>query len=281
MPELPEAEVLRRDLEKEVVGRRVKDVTVRPGTNAMKVIRRHGKRKEVQDLLQGTKIESVDRVGKKLVFGLDNDHGALVDLDETGQLLKTSASEAVETHTHVIIGFTIGGQLRLLDPGKEAELYIAPREQIEALPDLRPHLIDPLEQQFAWQRFSQLLEERDAPMKALLVDPDFVCGLGDLYSDEVLWAAAIRPDRSSKKLTSQDVRRLYRALMETLQDAVKARGTSLGEPGFRDLQGEPGQYQLELKVYGKDGEACRRCRNAVVKEKFGRYVSFHCPRCQA
>jgi formamidopyrimidine-DNA glycosylase len=117
-------------------------------------------------------------------------------------------------------------------------------------------------------------------MKSLLMDETFIVGLGDIYSDEILFAAGIRHDRISNKLSSQDVRRLYRALMETLQDAVKARGTTYGEPDFVDLHGDPGQYQLELKVFEREGEPCRRCRNTVIREKDGKYTTYLCPQCQ-
>src|SRR5918999_1171850 len=116
MPELPEIEVLRRDLEKEVVTRRIKDVEVRNSRNAMKAIRRHGRRKEFQDLLEGAKVEKVDRIGRSLALELDNGNALVVDLGGSGGLAKTSASDEVVTHTHVVIGFTIGGQLRIVDP---------------------------------------------------------------------------------------------------------------------------------------------------------------------
>jgi formamidopyrimidine-DNA glycosylase len=118
-------------------------------------------------------------------------------------------------------------------------------------------------------------------MKGLLMDENFVVGLGDIYSDEVLFAAGLRFDRGSNKLSSQDVRRLYRALVETLQEAVRARGTSWGSSNFRDLQGHPGTFQLELKVFERDGEACKRCRNQIEKADWdGRYTYF-CPQCQS
>ena len=97
-------------------------------------------------------------------------------------------------------------------------------------------------------------------MKELLVDGKFMIGLGDIYADEILWTAGLRYDHPSNKMSSQDVRRLYRALMETLQDAVRLRGTTWGDSDFKDLHGDPGQYQLELKVYERVGEPCRRCR---------------------
>lgn len=280
MPELPEIEVLRRDLEKEVVGRRVKDAEVRPGTNAMKIVKKHGRRKEVQDLLEAAKVETVQRIGKRLYFELDNDHVMMVDLGPTGRLLKTSSSDDLAPHTHLVIPFTIGGQMRYLDPKRKGEVYIMPRSEYDKLLEDKVALIDPVEQQVAWQRFSQILAEEDRPMKELMNDESFIVGLGDIYSDEVLFAAGIRYDRRSNELSSQDVRRLYRALMETLQEAMKARGTSYGEDPFTDLHGEPGAYQEELKVYERSGEPCRRCRNTVLKAKVGRSTTYYCPQCQ-
>jgi formamidopyrimidine-DNA glycosylase len=279
MPELPEIEVLHRDLEKEIVGRRVRDVDL-PGRNAMKVIRRHGRRKEFQDLLIGAKVEAIERVGRLVILSLDNNKILVIDLDGTGSLVKTSASEEVVTHTHVIIGFTIGGQLRLIDPKHASEVYIAPLEELESIRDSQPFLIDPLTHQFTWHYFSNLLEERAASMKELLTDEKFICGLGDVYSDEILFAAGLRYDRASDKLTSQDVRRLYRALMETLQDAVKARGTTSGGIEIQDLQGDTDAFQFELKVFEREGEPCRRCRQGIEKQDFNGRVTYFCPQCQ-
>jgi formamidopyrimidine-DNA glycosylase len=281
MPELPEVEVIKRDLEKEIVGRRMKDVQVRPGSNAMKVIRRHGRRKEFQDLLEGAKVETIDRTGKYLGLLLDNDRVLVVNLGGYGSLLKTSASDQLLSHTHVVISFTIGGQLRIVDPKMKGEVFVASKEDFEKL-RIEDTSIDPLDNQpFTWQHFSALLEGGKKQMKELLMDQRFVCGLGNLYSDEVLFAAGIRFDRSSDSLSSQDVRRTYRALMEIVQDAVKARGTSWGAVEFRDLQGDPGMYQLELKVFEREGEACRRCRNMIVKEPFGDDYTYFCPQCQS
>lgn len=281
MPELPEIEVIKRDLEKEIVGRRVKEVEVRPGSNAMKIIRRHGRRKEFQDLLVGTKVETIERSGMYLGLHLEDDKVLAVNLGEKGLLLKTSASDALESHTHVVIGFTIGGQLRIVDPKMSGEVFVASNEDWEKL-GIEDTAVDALgNHPFTWQHFSALLEDGNKPMKELLMDQRFFCGLGNLYSDEIMFTAGIRFDRVSNTLSSQDVRRLYRALMETMQDAVKARGTSWGEAEFRDLQGDPGQYQLEIKVYEREGEACRRCRHSIVKEEFGDDYTYFCPQCQS
>lgn len=284
MPALPEVEVIRRDLEKEIVGRRIKDVDIRSGSNAMKVFPKHGRRKEIQELLEGAKVEKIDRIGMRILFELDNAHVMLVDFGPAGQLHKTSASDTVASHTHMIMSFTIGGQLRYVDPQKKGEIFITPKATLDDLADLRGHLIDPLEEQIAWQRFGELLAERDAPMKKLLMDDSFIVGLGEVYSDEILFAAALRPDRSSKKLTSQDVRRLYRAIIETLQDAVKARGTAPVDEvddEYTDLHGESGTFAAELKVYQRDGESCRRCRHTIVQEEIDGMITYLCPQCQS
>jgi formamidopyrimidine-DNA glycosylase len=278
---LVEIEVLRRDLEKEVAGRRIKDVEIRPGSNAMKILRRHGRRKEFQELLVGAKVEKVARVGRRLLLELDNERVLVIDLDESGRLAKTSASDEVATHTHIVIAFTIGGQLRIVDSKKSAEIYVVTKKDLDESGGERDFLIDPLEHQFTWQHFSTLLEDREATMKSLMMDEKFICGLGAIYSDEVLFTSALRYDRMSNKLSSQDVRRLYRALMETLQDALKANGTTWGAQDFRDLHGNPGQYQLELKVYEREGEACRRCRTPIVKEKHDGALTYFCPQCQS
>ena len=281
MPALPEVEVIRRDLEKEIVGRRVKDVDVRPGSNAMKLIRRHARRKEFQDLLVGAKVERIQRIGVYLILELDNEQILVINLGSSGLLVKTSASDDLASHTHLVIGFTIGGQLRVVDPRVGGEVYVAPKEELDRIRH-EESAIDVLENQpFAWQHFSTLIQDQKKPMKELMMDQAFFCGLGDVYSDEILFTAGIRFDRMSDTLSSQDVRRLYRALTETLQDAVRARGTSSDEVEFTDLQGDPGHYQLELKVYEREGESCPRCRNIIVRQQFNDGFTYFCPQCQS
>lgn len=281
MPELPEVEIIRRDLEKEVLGRRIKDVDVRPGSKAMKIIKRHGRRREFQELLAGARVESIVRVGRRLVLELDTNRMMVIDLGSSALLLKTSAADGIATHTHLVVGFTIGGQLRVVDPKLTGEVFVVDRAGLERMEELRAFRIDPLDTPLAWQQFSSLLQERHESMKELLVDDEFICGLGDIYSDEILFGAGIRFDHRSDELSSQDVRRLYRALMETMQDAMKARGTSWGDSEFKDLQGNAGQFQLELKVFEREGEPCRRCRHGIVRQRFnGRYTYF-CPQCQS
>ena len=113
------------------------------------------------------------------------------------------------------------------------------------------------------------------------MDQKFISGLGNIYSDEVLFAAGLRHDRMSDSLSSQEVRRLYRAIREVVLDAIRFRGTTLADEAYVDLFGKPGEFQNELKVYGRTGLACRRCRTPIVTIKLSGRNSYYCPQCQS
>jgi formamidopyrimidine-DNA glycosylase len=279
--ELPEVEVMRRDLEKDVVGRRVKAAEVRPSKNAMRVIRRHGKRKEFTSRLEGRKISKVERHGKYILMELDDGDVLVTHFGMSGQFVRGNKRMPVAPHTHVVMTFTQGGDLRFIDPRTFGELFITSQDELGKVKELNHIAIDPLDQVFTWPTFQMKLAEKAAKMKSLLMDQKFISGLGNIYSDEVLFAAGLRYDRMSDTLSSQEVRRLYRAIQETLQDAIRYRGTSLDDEAYVDLNGEPGAFQAELKVYGRAGQPCRRCRTPIESVKIGGRSAYYCPQCQS
>ncbi len=276
MPELPEVETLRRDLDKEVVGRRIKAVEV----TGMRAIRRHPNKKHFIAKVEGHKIERVSRRGKYLLLSL-GDEVLVIHLGMSGQLLKAAPKDAVAPHTHVTITFTQGGQLRFVDPRTFGEMFAVAAESLAYdVPEVSELGFDPLEDVMSWDAFGARLRARKVKLKTLLMDQRFVAGIGNIYSDEILWAAGLRHDRSSESLSTQEVRRLYRALLETLHEAVKLRGSSLSDQQYRDLYGVIGGYQVEHKVYAREGEACRRCRQPIVRAKWGQRSTFFCAGCQ-
>jgi formamidopyrimidine-DNA glycosylase len=279
--ELPEVEVVRRDLEKEVVGRRVRGVEVRPHRNAMRVIRRHARRKEFADRLAGKKITKVDRKGKYVLLHLDDGDVLVVHFGMSGQFLRGTKRQSLPAHTHVVIEFQQGGDLRFIDPRTFGEMFVTSADELGKVKELDHIAIDPLEDTFTWQEFSAELARRAAKLKSLLMDQKFVSGLGNIYSDEVLFAAGLRHDRMSDSLSSQEVRRLYRAIREVVQDAIRYRGTTLDDEAYVDLFGKPGEFQTELKVYGRKGLACRRCRTPIDVVKISGRNSYFCPQCQS
>jgi formamidopyrimidine-DNA glycosylase len=279
--ELPEVEVMRRDLEKEVVGKRIARVEVRPQRGAMRVIRRHARRKEFADRLAGKKITKVDRKGKYLLLLLDDGDILVVHFGMSGQLLRGTKRQQLPQHTHVVIDFQQGGDLRYVDPRTFGEMFVTAADELGKVKELDHIAIDPLEDTFTWAEFGAALQRRAAKLKPVLMDQKFVSGLGNIYSDEVLFAAGLRHDRMSDSLSSQEVRRLYRAMREVVQDAIRFRGTTLDDEAYVDLFGKPGEFQNELKVYGRKGLACRRCRTPIDSVKIGGRSSYFCPQCQS
>jgi formamidopyrimidine-DNA glycosylase len=279
--ELPEVEVMRRDLEKDVVGRRIKTAEVKSSRNAMRVIRRHGKRKDFTSRLEGRKVTKVERRGKYVLLHLDSGDALVTHFGMSGQFQRGNGRLVIEPHTHVVLTFQQGGDLRFIDPRTFGEMFVTSADELGKVKELQHIAIDPLDQVFTWPTFQYLLAQRGAKMKQLLMDQKFISGLGNIYSDEVLFAAGLRYDRLSDTLSSQEVRRLYRAIQETVQEAIKMRGTTLEDEAYVDLFGKPGEYQGELKVYGRQGEPCRRCRTPIQTVKIAQRTSYLCPQCQS
>jgi formamidopyrimidine-DNA glycosylase len=276
MPELPEVETIRRELEREAVGKRIKTIEL----HGTRTVRRQTK-KNLMSRLEGTKITGADRRGKYLVLKLDSGELLVVHLGMSGQLLRAVAKDPVAKHTHVIMTFTQGGQLRFVDPRTFGELFVtAPDELTNEVPELADLGMDPLDEPISWVTFGQRLLARTTKLKPLLMDQSFIAGIGNIYSDEILWEAGLRRDRTPQTLSSMEVRRLYRAVVEVLHEAVKHRGSTLGDQQYVDLHGKPGEYQTLHQVYARDGEACRRCRATIAKEKVGGRSSYFCPACQ-
>jgi formamidopyrimidine-DNA glycosylase len=278
MPELPEVEVMRRDLEREVVGKKIKSVEV-TGTRS---VRRHRNRKEFIDVLGGRKIVAVQRRGKYLVMKLDGTDALVVHLGMSGQLLRAkTAREKAPKHTHVVITFTQGGLLRFVDPRTFGEMFVTSYDEIDQQVEELAHLgIDPLETALSWDLFGRMLAERKTKLKPLLMDQKFIAGIGNVYSDEILFEAGLKWERQSDSLSEQEVRRLYRAISETLQGAVKYRGSSLADEGYVDLFGKPGEYQEHHQVYGREGQACVRCRRVIQRARYSNRSTFYCDACQ-
>lgn len=277
MAELPELETLRRELEKEAVGKRFKT----PDVTGTKAVRRNGTKKAFQARLEGTKVKSVDRRGRHLVGVLDSGELLVLDLSPTGRLEKVAPKSTPPKGTVVVLTFTQGGQIRVVDPGGATEVFVVATDAVEAeVPALAAKGLDPVADAVSWTAFARVLLARSAKLKAILMDPEVVAGIGPLYSDEILWEAGLRHDRTSDSLSSQEIRRLFRALVETLHEAVKHRGTTIDEHPFVDLYGKPGDYQNELKVYAREGEPCPRCRAPVVKGRYSNKPMYFCEACQ-
>ena len=155
-----------------------------------------------------------------------------------------------------------------------------PEHLAEDAPELATLGFDPLDEPISWIDFGRMLIAKPVQLKAFLMDQHLIAGIGNIYSDEILYAAGLRYDRMSDTLTTQDIRRLYRAVVEVMHEAVKHRGSSLADEQYRDLFGRVGGYQNEHQAYGREGLACRRCRNTIERAKYQGRSTFFCPSCQ-
>jgi formamidopyrimidine-DNA glycosylase len=278
MRELPEIETIRRAMDKEVVGRKVKSVEVHDA----KMLVKPTTAKALQAAVDGAKISEVTRQGLLMVVNFDNEVRLVLDLDKKGFATRNANKDKVADGTKVSIMFTQGGQLRFGDAGKTARLILV--EEGEELADLAPEVdmtgLDPIESPMSWAEFGQMMLARSTKLGTLLTDQTIITGLGPVYADEILFRAGLRHDRLSDSLGSQEVRRLYRSLVETVHDAVKHRGVTLEGGDYTDLFGEPGDWGQFLEVHGRDKDPCRRCRNEITKAKINSRTTYFCPQCQ-
>jgi len=263
MPELPEVETIRRQLVSAgVVGKTIEKVsnhwkrTVDPLTPT-------AFRKKVE----GQTIEGISRHGKWLIFELGDIDNLLVHLRMTGGF-----SFEPSKHDRVTFQFADGTKLYFRDPRKFGRMRIAPF----------PTGLGPDALQIAPRGFFQTLEKTSRQLKPLLLDQSFVAGIGNIYADEALFAARLRPDRRANTLSDDEKTELYWAITNTMKAAVKNGGTSLGtgQGNYVDLNGNSGGHQDKAKVYGRGGEPCVECGRPLEKIKLAQRATVFCPDCQ-
>jgi formamidopyrimidine-DNA glycosylase len=281
MPELPEVESIRRDLDKEVTGRTIQAARVLDSKNAPRVIRRYSRREDFEDQLKGVDILRVERRGKYLLLILNNQTVLVVHLGMSGQIVLAQPDDAFAAHTHVVFDFADGGQLRYVDPRTFGEVFVADRSDLGEIAELNKLGLDPLTGPISREQFSDKLRLRKTKLKALLMDQGFICGIGNIYSDEILFTAGLRYDRSSASLTEEEELRLYRAIHEILHKAVHARGTSMRDEQYRDLYGSLGRFQDLLEVYQREGQPCVRCGTTIQRSRWTNRSTHFCPGCQS
>jgi formamidopyrimidine-DNA glycosylase len=279
VPELPEVETVRRGLEAVAVGRRIVSVEV-PGRRTV----RRQTSGELIDRLTGRTMSSAGRRGKYLLVELDDGSVLVIHLRMSGQLLYVSdpSSQPRVAHTQVVVGLGGGGELRFVDPRTFGEWFVAGETDARGVPLELAHLgRDPLLEGLPTEYLARELAGRRAPLKALLTDQRLVAGIGNLYADELCHRARLRPDRLGGSLSRDDVRRLASSARGVLGEAVRARGSSLRDLRYRDLEGGYGSYQGSHAVYDRAGEACPRCGAPVVRLKIGARTAYCCEACQA
>ena len=271
--ELPEVETIRRDLEREVIGRKVKTAEAA----SMKCLRRYHNRKAFTSQLEGAKITEVRRVGLYLVVELSTEMLLVLSLGSSGSPRRNANKHPKVAGTEVVISFTQYGQLRFVDTEGTGQLFVVPGDEFaSAVPDVAGYGLDPVADAISWTEMGRLLLQRNTKLKTLITDNTFVVGVGNIYADEILFEAGLRFDRIANTLSTQEIRRLHRSLVGTMHDAMKYRGTSVPDRPFVDPFGQPGGYAGHLKVWGRHGELSERSRTPIKRTKFRGVWTYYC-----
>lgn len=277
MPELPEVETVRRGIERFAVGRRVDGVEI----GRERTVRRTSPEAVIHGLT-GTTIMAANRRGKYLLMPLDSGDELMIHLRMSGQVLVAEDGAERPAHTHVVMHLDDGNELWFVDPRTFGEVVVFdPTNLAVEMPDLARLGPDPISEELDVRTLRNILRARRRLLKPLLLDQSLIAGIGNIYADEILHEARLRPDRISNELSTTSERRLHDAMHRILNEAIAAGGSSLGDAQYVDLLGASGSYQDAHAVYGRAGERCRTCGIGWIRHTVSAQRSTHfCPRCQ-
>jgi formamidopyrimidine-DNA glycosylase len=274
MPELPEVETVANGVHARIHGQTVVSVQTSNKPQTFK-----SPPDEIIQALTGSRIDRVHRVGKTIVIDLSRKDPSrkkkpaqfLVHLGMTGRLLVSTPDTPIPPHTHAILTLSSGKELRFIDPRRFGRLSIvAPDTKYEG-PGAEPLTI-PLED------FIALFRHRKTPIKAALLNQSLLHGVGNIYADEALFHAGIRPTRQAGRLTRAELTRLREALIKVLTEAIQLGGSSVSD--YVDADGVAGFFQLRHHVYSRTGQPCLVCATPIKRIVIGGRSTHYCPTCQ-
>ena len=280
MPELPEVETIARGLAKRVTGDMIDSVWIGSKPEPLKSPAR-----AIAALLEGARIERVHRAGKHIVLDLSKGRKSaaskelaghwIVHLGMTGRLLIAEPQTEVVKHTHLIARLASGRELRFVDPRRFGRLSVVKLAGKYQNGNVFPGT-EPLE--IGLQAFAALFCKRDTPMKSALLNQKLLRGIGNIYADESLFRAKVRPRRRAGELTQVELQRLHAAIQRVLREAIAAGGSSVSD--YVDASGEEGFFQLRHRVYGREGEPCLVCKTPIKRIVIAGRSSHYCSKCQ-
>ena len=280
MPELPEVETVANGVHVRVRGQRITSVWTSGKPQTFK-----SSESEIEEVLTGATIAGVRRVGKTIVMTLSRPETAasgheaaqaspataefLVHLGMTGRLLVAQAEVPLPRHTHAVLTLGDTREVRFVDPRRFGRLSI--HREAYAGPGAEPLTIAPSD-------FAALFRGRRTPIKAALLNQSLLHGVGNIYADEALARAGIRPRRHAARVTRAELERLRVSLVEVLKRAIELGGSSVSD--YVDAEGIAGFFQLEHRVYARGGQPCRICGTPIKKIVIGGRGTHFCPQCQ-
>ncbi|MBN3039066.1 MAG: bifunctional DNA-formamidopyrimidine glycosylase/DNA-(apurinic or apyrimidinic site) lyase [Candidatus Omnitrophica bacterium] len=268
MPELPEVETIRRDLERDIRGKSIKDVEVL-NPRVIKTPAPATFRKR----LKGVAFKEFLRRGKVLAIRLSSGDYLAVHLRMTGQLVYSKHRDKA---ARAIFILSNGHFLNFNDQRLFGELHLV--KDLKELKFVRNLGPEPLDEEFTVGQFREMLSKRRTKIKPLLMDQTFIGGIGNLYVQEALFLSGILPERPANRITDAETKKLYRSIRQVLRQGIRHRGSSIDN--YVSGRGEKGAYHLRLRVYDRKGEECPKCKTRIEKYFLGGRGTCYCPKCQ-
>ncbi len=283
MPELPEVETIRNDLNKVVLYKKI------AGVEADRKLVKSDYNSFLK-ILKGNGVRNIKRTGKLLIFALDEKNYLLVHLKMTGQLIYASRKKIVAGgHDEPVLGeklpnkftratfkFSDGSMLFFNDVRRFGYMKIVGKEELEKVAE--GYGVEPLSKEFTLNRFKKIIEGKKGNIKQLLFNQELIAGIGNIYADEILFEARVRPQRKINTLKELEVKMIFKAVSRVLKKAIKYRGTTFND--YRDAAGRQGNFRSRLRVYGRKGEECGRCGGVIKKIRIGGRGTYYCDKCQ-
>ena len=290
MPELPEVEITVNSLKPKILSQKIIGVWF----DAPNFIKKPSP-KEFEKEIKNLEIKDIKRLGKNILIFLSQNKVLLIHQKLTGHLLYGSwqkeknrwvpseknsflAKDPQNRFIHFILFLKNKKMLALSDQRKFAKIILTSKEELFQLKEIKELGIDALDPNFTFEKLKEIVKKSKAPIKKLLMDQTKIAGIGNIYSDEILWEAKINPKRKANSLKENELKNLYQAIKKVLRKGIEVQGASIVD--WRQINGSKGNYEKIRKVYQREGEKCFRCGSIIKKIKFGNRSSYYCPKCQ-
>jgi len=293
MPELPEVETTVRGLKEKILKRSFVDIW----TDSPKLIKKPSL-EQFKKEIKKKKIENIWRRGKNIIFTLSGNKSLLIHQRLTGHLLvgqwffnkgyweaktKGPLRDKINSYIHLLFTLDNGQMLALSDLRKFAKIQLWDTKDLENSEDLKELGPEPLDKSFTFEKFKEAFKnflqlQRKGKIKQVLMDQKIIAGIGNIYSDEILWRAKIHPFKETSKLSEKELKKIYGFTKEVLKQAIELKGESFSD--FRTPTGEKGDFDTIRKVYQREGEKCSSCKGIIKRVKMGGRSAHFCPKCQ-
>jgi formamidopyrimidine-DNA glycosylase len=267
LPELPEVETIKNELLPHLIGRRFTDITVHDAKAVKQPLV-----DKFRSALSGKTINGIDRRGKYLIFRLSTNMALVIHLKMTGSLLFNPAQ--VDRYARVIFNLDDGSRLAFIDRRRLGAMWLL-KNELSVISKLGP---EPLEAAFTVETLAERLHKRHAPIKAVLLDQGFAAGIGNMYADEVLFAAKIHPLRSASSLSTKEIKSLHRAIIDVLKSAISSKGASIST--YIRPDGQLGTAHDNFRVAHRGSKPCPICGTPIQRLSIRNRGSYFCPKCQ-